>query len=244
MSMPATPLSPYLHAPQAYWRNHQWMLSFFRQSSEDKVSSFYPHRKSILGLTAKSHKITSNTTTYSKNLYYGYISLNPYQWSLGGKWFKCYLLRHRRVSTSPQFFFTCQPEPCTLPPARVCRLIAANRRRLAINTNAACKLNGQSKCKQDGGQNCAGVFSALARLLKYSSTLHSSSTTWHKLPLMRRISGGGGWSELKGGEEEKKERRNHAPLVKPGPALEWKKSRYDNEHALYVLYSESARLVS
>lgn len=214
MSMPATPLSPYLHAPQAYWRNHQWMLSFFRQSSEDKVSSFYPHRKSILGLTAKSHKITSNTTTYSKNLYYGYISLNPYQWSLGGKWFKCYLLRHRRVSTSPQFFFTCQPEPCTLPPARVCRLIAANRRRLAINTNAACKLNGQSKRKQDGGQNCAGVFSALARLLKYSSTLHSSSTTWHKLPLMRRISGvgrGGGGVRVKERRRRKKKKEETEP---------------------------------
>lgn len=108
----STPFSPYLHALQAYWRNYQWMLSFFRQSSEDKVSSFYPFCKSILGLTAKSHKITSNTTTYSKNLYYGYISLNPYQWSFGGKWFKCYLLRHQHVSTSPQFFFTCQPEPC------------------------------------------------------------------------------------------------------------------------------------
>lgn len=116
MSMPATPLSPYLHALQAYWRNYQWMLSFFRQSSKDKVSSFYPFCKSILGLTAKSHKITSNTTTYSKNLYYGYISLNHYQWCFGGKWFKCYLLRHQLVSTSPQFFFTCQPEAWTSLP--------------------------------------------------------------------------------------------------------------------------------
>lgn len=78
MSMPANQHPP-PHPPalQAYWRNHQWMLSFFRQSSKDKVSSFYPLCKSILGLTAKSHKITSNTTTYSKNLYYGYISLKP-----------------------------------------------------------------------------------------------------------------------------------------------------------------------
>lgn len=153
MSMPATPLSPYLHALQAYWRNYQWMLSFFRQSSEDKVSSFYPFCKSILGLTAKSHKITSNTTTYSKNLYYGYISLNLYQWSFGGKWFKCYLLRHQHVSTSPQFFFTCQPETLYFS-RRVWFLIAPNHPGLVINTNAACKLNGCGKCKQDGAKPC------------------------------------------------------------------------------------------
>lgn len=149
MSMPATPLSPYLHALQAYWRNYQWMLSFFRQSSEDKVSSFYPFCKSILGLTAKSHKITSNTTTYSKNLYYGYFSLNLYQWSSGGKWFKCYLLRHQHVSTSPQFFFTCQPKPCISLPVFGFWLLLKHPG-LLINTNAACRLNGCCKCKQDG----------------------------------------------------------------------------------------------
>lgn len=156
MSMPASPLSPYLHALQAYWRNYQWMLSFFRQSSKDKVSSFYPFFKSILGLTAKSHKITSNTTTYSKNLYYGYISLNHYQWCFGRKWFKCYLLRHQLVSTSPQFFFTCQAEAWPSLPVFGFWLLRPGG---GDKYDVFGKLNGCSKCKQADRNFCV-VFHA------------------------------------------------------------------------------------
>lgn len=46
-------------------------------------------------------------------------------------------------------------------------LIASNHPGLVINTNAACKLNGCSKCKQDAMKPC--WCSVLAQLLKYSS---------------------------------------------------------------------------
>ena len=182
MSMPATPLSSYLHALQAYWRNYQWMLSFFRQSSKDKVSSFYPFCKSIQGLTAKSHKITSNTTTYSKNLYYGYISLNYYQWCFGGKWFKCYLLRHQLVSTSPQFFFTCQPEAWTSLPVFGFWLLRLGG---GSKYNVFGQFKGRSKCTQAGWNFCI-VFHAQSAS-KIFISLHSRRL-WNKLRLIIRKS--------------------------------------------------------
>ncbi len=115
---PCNPPPPTTPALQAYWRNHQWMLSFFRQSSKDKVSSFYPLCKSILGLTGKNpHKITSNTTTYRQKIwYYGYISLKPGELKF---WRKNDLKRYQLdVDVSalhPQFFLTYQPEPSLSP---------------------------------------------------------------------------------------------------------------------------------